>query len=81
MIALALIKEIIEDLKELEGDTSIPKNVKNKIQKTIEALQLEDVNLGKDKAIQELDEVADDVNIQPYTRTQIWNIVSRLEKI
>ena len=75
------VGDIIEDLKELEGDGAVPKNVKSKLQKTIEALQMDDISLGKDKAIQELDEVADDVNLQPYTRTQVWNIISRLEKI
>jgi len=28
-----------------------------------------------------LDEVSDDNNIQPYTRTQIWNIASMLEAL
>ena len=75
------VGDIIEDLKELEGDGTVPKNVKSKLQKTIEALQMDNISLGKDKAIQELDEVADDINLQPYTRTQVWNIISRLEKI
>ena len=75
------VGDIIEDLKELEVDGAVPKNVKIKLQKTIEALQMDNISLGKDKAIQELDEVADDINLQPYTRTQVWNIISRLEKI
>ena len=75
------VGDIIEDLKELEVDGAVPKNVKIKLQKTIEALQMDNISLGKDKAIQELDEVADDINLQPYTSTQVWNIISRLEKI
>ncbi|MCK5468863.1 MAG: UPF0147 family protein, partial [Cyclobacteriaceae bacterium] len=30
-------------------------------------------------AISILDEVSNDTNIQPFTRTQIWNLVSLLE--
>jgi len=33
------------------------------------------------KALHELEEIADDINLQPFTRTQLWNIVSILEKI
>jgi len=33
------------------------------------------------KALDELDELVSDNNIQQYTRTQIWNVVSLLEKI
>ena len=40
-----------------------------------------DGNLFKkiNKALHELEEVAEDTNMQPYTRTQIWNVVSLLE--
>jgi len=40
-----------------------------------------DLSIRINKALNELDEIADDTNIQSYTRTQIWNIVSLLEKI
>ena len=33
------------------------------------------------KALNELEEIADDVNLKSYTRTQVWNVVSALEKI
>lgn len=75
------IKSIIQSLSKLLEDASVPKNIKMKIEKTIKVLDEDDVSLGVDKALQELDEIADDVNIQPYTRTQIWAIVSMLEKV
>lgn len=75
------IKDIIEALSKLLEDTTVPKNIKIKIENTIKALKENDVSMGVDKALQELDEIADDVNIQPYTRTQIWAIVSMLEKV
>jgi transcriptional regulator NrdR family protein len=33
------------------------------------------------KHLHELDEIADDTNLQAYTRTQIWNVVSILETL
>ena len=77
------LKEIIEILEELEEDMTVPRNVKDKIKTTIEILKekTEDLKISINKALHELDEIADDANLQPYTRTQIWNIVSLLEKI
>ena len=74
------IIQIIEALTELMEDSSVPKNVKTRVAHAIEALKEESENSIKvDKAIQELDEISNDTNIQSYTRTQIWNVVSLLE--
>ena len=76
------IEEIIDVLEELLSDTSVPKNVKTKLQNTIEVLKEDaEPSIRVNKALNELDEVADDTNLQSYTRTQIWNIVSLLEKL
>ena len=75
------VEDIITALSELHEDQSVPRNIKEKIQKTIEILKSSsDISMNKDKALAELDDVADDINLQTYTRTQIWNIVSMLEK-
>jgi uncharacterized protein (UPF0147 family) len=39
------------------------------------------MSLRVDKAQQELEEISADANLQPFTRTQLWNIVSLLETI
>jgi len=76
------IEEVSKLLSELAEDINIPKNVKIKINSTISTLKEEKDNLIKvHKALNELGDIADDVNIQPYTRTQIWNLVSILEKL
>lgn len=75
------IKDIIDVLTELKKDSSVPRNVKEKIESAIEILLEEDeASIKTHKALHELEEVADDVNLQPFTRTQIWNVVSMLEK-
>ncbi|MBI3051285.1 UPF0147 family protein [Candidatus Woesearchaeota archaeon] len=76
------VNEIITALSELEQDNTVPRNIKDRVQRTITALNGNgEMSMKIDKALQELDEVADDINLQAYTRTQIWNIVSMLEKL
>ncbi len=74
------VKDIIEQLSDLLEDNTVPRNVKSKIQSIINYLnENADLSLKVNKALNILDEISDDNNIQTYTRTQIWNIVSVLE--
>ncbi|MBN2368132.1 UPF0147 family protein [Candidatus Woesearchaeota archaeon] len=74
------IKSIIDVMSELLEDNTVPRNVKNKIQSIIDFLNEDtELSLRINKALNILDEISDDNNIQPYTRTQIWNIASVLE--
>ncbi len=77
------IQSIIESMQEIATDSTVPRNVKEKLNLIVKTLQneSEDVLLRKDKALSELDEIAEDTNLQAYTRTQIWNLVSVLEMI
>ncbi len=76
------LEEVSKLLSELSEDITLPKNVKIKIAKTISVLNDEkDASIRVHKALNELGEIAEDANIQPYTRTQIWNVVSLLEKL
>ncbi|MBW2966351.1 UPF0147 family protein [Candidatus Woesearchaeota archaeon] len=76
------VEEIIEILNELEEDITVPRNVKDKIKIVMNVLKEEvDLKIRINKVLHELDEIADDPNLQPYTRTQIWNVVSMLEKV
>ena len=77
------IMSIVEALQEISTDNTVPRNVKEKLTKIVEVLkqEKEDFLLRKDKALSELDEVVEDTNLQAYTRTQIWNVVSALEMI
>jgi uncharacterized protein (UPF0147 family) len=77
------LNSIVKALQDLLEDEAVQKNVVKKIESTINILlkNEEELNIRVHKALNELDELADDVNMQPYTRTQIWNIVSALEAI
>ena len=76
------VKDIIEQLSDLLEDNTVPRNVKGKVQTIINYLnESADLSLKVNKALNILDEISDDNNIQPYTRTQIWNFVSMLEAL
>ncbi len=77
------IQNIITALAELSTDTTVPRNIKAKLISIVEILKSEngEVSMKVNKVLGELDEISDDTNIQPYTRTQIWNIASMLETI
>lgn len=73
------MNEVTVALTELLDDSTIPRNVKIRVQNTISLLQQQNDSLAFNKAMHELEEAVDDVNIQAYTRTQILNVVSLLE--
>ncbi len=77
-----IIEGVIHALAELADDTSVPKNVREKVNAARGFLGEKDTELSikVNKALAELEEVSEDINIQTYTRTQLWNIASMLEK-
>lgn len=71
----------IRRMQDLKDDDSIPSNVKDLLDRCIDALEDEDEELSVriNTATSLLDEVSNDPNIAQHTRTEIWNIASRLE--
>lgn len=71
---------VMTALRELEQDNQVPKNIKAKVASTIQALeQTGEMSLKVSRALQQLEQLTEDNNMQAYTRTQIFNIVSLLE--
>jgi uncharacterized protein (UPF0147 family) len=82
MVGKKQVEEVIEFLSNLQEDSGVPKNVKSKVQEIINSLQdRKDMSIKINKALTELEEIADDANMQSYTRTQIWSVISLLEKL
>ena len=84
MVAMVTKEElgtVLEAISDIQQDSTVPKNIKKKLEGVSTMLQTEEGSaaIHINKALDELGEISDDINIQPYTRTQIWNIVSILE--
>ena len=78
-----MIDQVIANLELLKEDLTLPKNVKERVENSIIFLKEKDTEnaVKVDKAIQELDDLADDPNIPNYLKTQLWNILSLLESV
>lgn len=85
MDKLAQVSEVdfvITSLNEIHADATVPRNVRAKIENIIKTLNDNtEVSIKVNKALNELDGLAGDVNLQSYTRTQVWNVMSLLEKL
>lgn len=76
------ITEIIEFLKELIEDETTQKNVRLKLTNAIAELENEcDLQVAIHKALNELDELADNPAMPSYTRSRIFTVVSLLESV
>ena len=77
------VEKIIEHLKQLQKDSTIPRNVKSKFDEMTRLLsnKKEEYGLRINKALNVIEGISEDANLQPYTRTQIWNVASMLESI
>jgi len=75
-------KPVTEALDELNEDSAVPKNIKLKVGEINTLLSSDsETSIKVNKVLQMLDEIAEDPNLESYTRTQIWNIASLLEKV
>ncbi|MEK6857682.1 MAG: UPF0147 family protein [Nanoarchaeota archaeon] len=76
-------EHVINALVELNEDSSVPKNVQDKVAKSIKILNDEKLGLPiqKSKVLAELEELSDDVNLQTDIRTQLFNVFGLLEAV
>lgn len=74
------LDQVLFAIQELSDDSSTPKHVRVKLSEAARVLSADfDVKIKVHRALNELECLADDVSVQSYTRTQIFNIVSLLE--
>ena len=76
------ISAVISSLNEIHSDSTVPRNVRVRIESIVYTLRGEvELSTKVNKSLNELVEIASDVNLQSYTRTQVWNVISLLEKL
>lgn len=83
MVGQGNMSQIIELLHELSNDRKVPRNVRSVIEDAKKELMKKEDNISTkiNTTVSMLDEIGNDPNIQSYTRTQIWNLVSMLEAV
>ncbi|RLG18245.1 hypothetical protein DRN63_01755 [Nanoarchaeota archaeon] len=83
MVEVKELEEAIKNLSQILEDRTVPRNIKEAVERAKNALEDEskELKVRIDAAIHALEEVSNDPNMPIYTRTQIWSIVSLLESI
>ncbi len=71
------------NLRELQDDISVPRNIRRGAKEAIEILQKgeESLDVRVASVISMLDEIVNDPNIPIHGRTSIWSIMSQLESL
>ncbi len=76
------LKELLELMQEVVGDHSVPRNVRAVIEEAMQKVsgrkpKIEDFST----AVYMMDDISKDLNLPSHTRTDIWEIISRMEAI
>lgn len=75
-------QQIIEILEDIEEDTSVSRNIKEKVSEMKNDLSKakdDDLSLVVNKILSDLEELSNDVNVPDFVRTQLWHLSSMLE--
>ena len=76
------LTQIYQALAILMDDAGVPKNVKLRLSGMMSELDSSsNVPIVVNKMLYELEELSNDINLQPFVRTQLWNIASMLETV
>ena len=78
------LKQVLQVLRMISEDTSVPRNIRRAANESMEAIETDKVESAAVKAsnaISILDEISQDPNCPLHARTRIWNAVSILETI
>lgn len=77
------VEQVSDMMTEIAEKDSIPSNVSEMLEEASEELQDEDKDLSVrvNAASSILDQISNDPNIRQHTRTEIWNLASKVESL
>jgi len=77
------VNAVVDQMEEMAEQDAIPSNVSEMLEEAAEELQDEDRDLSVrvNAASSILDQVSNDPNIRQHTRTEIWNLASKVESL
>ncbi len=77
------VNNIVEQIEMMQEEKELPKHLKSKLNHIIEILKTDgqEDSLKIDRALSELEEISEDVNIPSDVRMDLFNLSSLLENI
>ena len=76
------IKIVAELMHEVVEDRGVPRNIRTTIEQAEEKITKKNPEpMDFSSAIYLLDDVSDDINMPYHTRTDLWEIISKLEAL
>jgi uncharacterized protein (UPF0147 family) len=81
--ATSKLKEINFLMEPIIDDNAVPRNIRRVVSEARSKLEGGDCELDVRiaNAIYMLDEISSDINMPAHTRTDVWNLISELEKL
>lgn len=70
-------------MRDLAEEDTVPSNVSDMLEDAAQELEDEDrdISVRVNSASSILDEISNDPNIRQHTRTEIWNLASKVESL
>jgi len=80
---LTAVNTLTERMRDLSEDDSIPSNVSEMLEEASDKLEDtdEELSVRVNTAGSLLDQISNDPNIKQHTRTEIWNLASKVENL
>jgi uncharacterized protein (UPF0147 family) len=77
------VDRVAQQMRDMADQDSIPSNVSDMLEEAADELEDDDRDLSVrvNSASSILDDVSNDPNIRQHTRTEIWNLASRVESL
>ncbi len=76
------LAQVAQQIDILLNDNSVPRNVKTALEEAKKALsENTEYSVRSSTATYKIDEISNDINLPPYARTVVWNILSMLESV
>lgn len=79
---MASTQSIKTRIERLTNDPEIPDDVSSKMQEAVERLSGDgELSVRANSAASVLQEIGNDPNISQHTRTEVWNLASKVENL
>jgi len=76
------LKDLLDLMQEIASDHAVPRNIKITVEEAIQKISGKEVKIENlSTAVYMMDDVSKDLNIPDHTRTDVWEVISKMESI